>query len=72
LFGEVNPVNVAKRAFENYGDIFAADSVREAVNVVNKIASEQAELLRDNYEAVLTKLILEGMKAHALTVKIRR
>ena len=60
LCEENNLVDTTKRTFENYGDIFIVDSIWEAVDAVNEMAPEHAELLLNNYEAVLTKLTNAG------------
>lgn len=53
-------INATKRTFENYGDIFVVDSVKEAVEAVNEIAPEHVELLLVDYEAVLPQLTNAG------------
>ena len=55
-----NLVNATKRTFENYGDIFVVDSIQEAVDAVNSIAPEHAELLLDNYKDILPELTNAG------------
>lgn len=55
-----NLVNATKETFKNYGDIFVVDSILEAVDAVNNIAPEHAELLLNDYETVLTKLTNAG------------
>lgn len=60
LCEENNLVNATIKTFENYGDIFVVDSIQEAVDAVNEIAPEHAELLLNNYETVLTKLTNVG------------
>lgn len=55
-----NLVNATKKTFKNYGDIFVVDSIQEAIDAVNEIAPEHAELLLDDYEAVLPKLTNAG------------
>lgn len=60
LCEENNLVNATKRTFENYGDIFVVDSIQEAVNAVNEIAPEHAELLLNDYETSLAKLTNAG------------
>ena len=60
LCEENNLVNATVKTFENYGDIFVVDSIWEAVDAVNEIAPEHAELLLNDYEAVLTKLTNVG------------
>lgn len=60
LCEENNLVNATKRTFENYGDIFVVNSIQEAVDAVNELAPEHAELLLDDYESVLTKLTNAG------------
>lgn len=60
LCEENNLVNATIKTFENYGDIFVVDSIQEAVDAVNEIAPEHAELLLNDYEPVLTKLTNVG------------
>lgn len=49
-----------KKTFENYGDIFVVESVQEAVDAVNEIAPEHAELMLDNYQEILNQLVNAG------------
>lgn len=60
LCEEHNLVDATKRSFENYGDIFVVKSLQEAVEAVNEIAPEHAELLIDDYESVLAGLTNAG------------
>ncbi len=60
LCREHDLVNATKKSFENYGDIFVAGSVEEAVDAVNEIAPEHAELLLDDYQGALDKLTNAG------------
>ena len=60
LCEENNLINATRQTFENYGDIFVVDSIWEAVDAVNKIAPEHAELLLSDYETVLAKLTNAG------------
>lgn len=60
LCNENNLVDATKTTFENYGDIFIVDSIKEAVDAVNAIAPEHAELLLDDYEDALAKLTNAG------------
>ena len=60
LCEENNLVNATIKTFENYGDIFVVDSIKEAVDAVNEIAPEHAELLLNDYEAILAKLTNVG------------
>ncbi len=60
LCEENNLVDATKKAFENYGDIFIVDSIKEAVDAVNEIAPEHAEILLDDYQDVLPKLTNVG------------
>ena len=53
-------VKATQKTFENYGDIFIVDSIEEAVDAVNEIAPEHAELLLDDYQDALTKLTTAG------------
>uniref|UniRef100_UPI004056E6D7 histidinol dehydrogenase n=1 Tax=Acetatifactor sp. TaxID=1872090 RepID=UPI004056E6D7 len=60
LCNENNLVDATQKCFTNYGDIFVMDSIEEAVNAVNAIAPEHAELLLEDYEAVLDKIVNAG------------
>lgn len=60
LCEENNLVNATKKSFDNYGDIFIADSLEDAVRAVNEIAPEHAEVLVENYEGLLEKLTNAG------------
>ncbi len=60
LCNENNLVSATGKAFENYGDIFIVGSVEEAVDAVNKLAPEHAELLLDDPQSVLEKLTNAG------------
>lgn len=60
LCAENNLANTTKRTFENYGDIFVVSSIQEAVDAVNEIAPEHAELLLDDYDAALSQLTNAG------------
>ncbi len=60
LCSENHLTNATKHAFENYGDIFVVDSMEEAVDAVNEIAPEHAELLCKDCEAVLPRLTNAG------------
>lgn len=60
LCKENNLVDATKTTFENYGDIFIVDSIEEAVDAVNAIAPEHAELLLDDYEDALARLTNAG------------
>ncbi|MBQ7432355.1 MAG: histidinol dehydrogenase [Lachnospiraceae bacterium] len=60
LCQENHLTEATKRSFENYGDIFVVDSIQEAVDAVNAIAPEHAELLLDDYEGVLSQLTNAG------------
>lgn len=60
LCQEHDLVNATKKSFDNYGDIFIVDSIQEAVDAVNEIAPEHAELLLDYYEDALAKLTNAG------------
>ena len=53
-------IKATQKTFENYGDIFIVDSIEEAVDAVNEIAPEHAELLLDDYQDALTKLTNAG------------
>lgn len=60
LTRENNLVEATKKSFENYGDIFVVDSIQEAVDAVNEIAPEHAELILEDYEAALNSLTNAG------------
>lgn len=60
LCKENNLIEATRRTFENYGDIFVVDSIQEAVDAVNEIAPEHAELLLDDYKSVLAQLTNAG------------
>jgi len=52
--------DATRKSFENYGDIFIVDSIQEALDAVNEIAPEHAELLLEDYEEALEKLTNAG------------
>lgn len=60
LCNENNLVDATKKSFDNYGDIFIVKSIEEAVEAVNEIAPEHAELMMENYETVLNNLTNAG------------
>lgn len=60
LCNEHNLVDATWKSFENYGDIFVVSSIQEAVDAVNEIAPEHAELLLENYEDALRSLTNAG------------
>lgn len=60
LARENDLVDATKKTFENYGDIFIVDSIKEAIDAVNEIAPEHAELLLDNCEEALNALTNVG------------
>lgn len=60
LCEENNLVDATKRTFTNYGDIFVVDSIQEAVDAVNQIAPEHTEVLLQDCESVLPRLITSG------------
>lgn len=60
LTKENNLVEATKKSFENYGDIFVVDSIQEAVDAVNEIAPEHAELLLEDCEEALNSLTNAG------------
>lgn len=60
LCEENNLVSATKETFKNYGDIFVVDSIQEAVDAVNEIAPEHAELLLNDYKDALSKLTNAG------------
>lgn len=60
MCNENNLVDTTQKSFENYGDIFIVNSIQEAVDAVNEMAPEHAELLVDNYQDALMKLTNAG------------
>lgn len=60
LCNENNLTKATEKAFENYGDIFIMDSIRDAVEAVNLIAPEHVELLLDDYKSVIDKITNAG------------
>lgn len=60
LCKENDLVETTQTSFDNYGDIFIVDSIQEAVDAVNEIAPEHAELLVDDYKDLLPQLTNVG------------
>ncbi len=60
LCAENGLVNATAKSFENYGDIFVVDSLQEAVEAVNKLAPEHAEILAEDAEILLPGLTNAG------------
>ncbi len=60
LCRENNLAKATRKAFENYGDIFVVDTIGEAVDAVNEIAPEHAELLLDDCQNALERLTNAG------------
>ncbi|MBQ8823370.1 MAG: histidinol dehydrogenase [Lachnospiraceae bacterium] len=60
LCQENDLVKATGKSFENYGDIFVVDSIQEAVNAVNELAPEHAELLLEDCEDALNQLTNAG------------
>lgn len=60
LCKENDLVSATEKTFTNYGDIFIVDSINEAVEAVNAIAPEHAEILMDDYENMVDKLTNAG------------
>lgn len=60
LCNENGLVDATAKTFENYGDIFIVDSIEEAVEAVNAIAPEHAELLLEDVQDALDKLTNAG------------
>ncbi len=60
LAQENSLVEATRKSFENYGDIFVVESIKEAVAAVNEIAPEHAELLLEDYEDALNSLTNAG------------
>ncbi|MDE7325117.1 MAG: histidinol dehydrogenase [Lachnospiraceae bacterium] len=60
LMQENNLLDATQKTFENYGDIFVVDSIKEAVDAVNEIAPEHVELLLADCEEALNALTCAG------------
>lgn len=60
LAEENDLVDATQKSFVNYGDIFVVDSIQEAVEAVNEIAPEHAELLLEDCSDALAALINAG------------
>ena len=60
LCAENSLVDATAKSFENYGDIFVVDSLQEAVEAVNKLAPEHAEILAEEAETLLPGLTNAG------------
>lgn len=60
LCKEFNLVDATSKSFKNYGDIFIVDSIDEAIDAVNNIAPEHAELLVNNSEIYENKITNAG------------
>lgn len=60
LCAENGLVDATAKSFANYGDVFVVDSLEEAVEAVNALAPEHAELLADNAEELLPGLTNAG------------
>lgn len=60
LCNENNLTHATQKTFTNYGDIFIVDSIEEAVDAVNAIAPEHAEILLEDYGPVLDKIVNAG------------
>lgn len=60
LCQENDLVKATRKTFENYGDIFIVDSLQEAIDAVNEIAPEHAELLLEDWAEALEKLTNAG------------
>lgn len=60
LCAENDLVDATAKSFTNYGDIFVVDSLEEAVEAVNKLAPEHAEILAWEAESLLPGLTNAG------------
>lgn len=60
LAEENHLVTATKKTFDNYGDIFVVDTLKEAVDAVNEIAPEHVEVLLENSEEVIHSLTNVG------------
>ncbi len=60
LCAENGLVEVTGKSFANYGDIFVVDTLEEAIEAVNKLAPEHAEILAEDAEALLPGLTNAG------------
>ena len=60
LSKEYDLTGAVQKSLENYGDIFIVDSIQTAIDAVNEIAPEHAELFLQNAEDVLHLLTNAG------------
>ena len=60
LCREYDLTEATERSFANYGDIFVVDSIQEAVDAVNALAPEHAEVLVEDCENVASQLTNAG------------
>lgn len=51
-----NQLQSPLKSLKNYGDIFVVDSLETAVEAVNRIAPEHAEILVQDYESIIGKI----------------
>ncbi len=51
-----NQLHSPLKSLQNYGDIFVVDSLETAVEAVNRIAPEHAEILVQDYESIISKI----------------
>ena len=56
LAEELSRTEIIKRSLDNYGYILIADSMEEAIDAANEIASEHLEILTSNPYEVMTKI----------------
>ena len=69
MLWKYTPLNsvAAEKTFTNYGDIFVVGSV----DAVNAIAPYPEKALKENANYIIELAEAEGMRAHALAVKVR-
>ncbi|WP_370802271.1 histidinol dehydrogenase [Eubacterium ventriosum] len=60
LTKEHNLVDATKTTFDNYGDIFVVDRIEDAIDAVNMIAPEHAEVLCESADEVAAKIVDAG------------
>ena len=53
-------VDATKTTFDNYGDIFVVDRIEDAIDAVNMIAPEHAEVLCESADEVAAKIVDAG------------
>ena len=56
FISELSRTDIMRKSIDNYGYILVADSMDEAIDAANEIASEHLEILTDNPFEVMTKI----------------